>query len=206
MKPIDFVGILWYCIIYYRYTLVTLAKTGVSDCLGGNGLFFARKPKYKICVPVCCRRRTAIILKKSQSKKKQVLPESGMTDKELKRLSRSELLELLLQQTKEVERLTIQLEKTEKMLCNRYLQVQKAGDLANAVLAINGVMTSAQEAAQQYLDNIQQMEKDTSVRCAKMLLAARREAARILKEAKETAAVSRPRAGSVQAPPERKNR
>jgi len=160
-----------------------------------------QKAKYrKLCITVRHKRRPAIIFRKKQSTKKQVPRESGMTEKELRHLSRPELLELLLQQTKEVEQLTEQLEKTERMLRNRYLQIKKAGDLANAVLEINGVMTAAQAAAQQYLDNMAQMEKETSARCERMLLAARREAARILKEAREAAAVDRMGTGAVRTP------
>ena len=92
-----------------------------------------------------------------------------MTEKELKKLSRAELLELLLIQTKETERLTKKLEKMESKLADRYLQMEKAGDLAHAVLEINGVMAAAQAAAQQYLDNIVQMEQETIRRCEEML-------------------------------------
>lgn len=100
-----------------------------------------------------------------------------MTDKTLKRLSRSELLELLLAQTREREAL-------EKKLEDRQLQIEKAGDIAHAVLEINGVMNATQAAAQQYLDNIARMEQVTKLRCEKMLHEARMEAARIRKEAK----------------------
>ena len=92
-----------------------------------------------------------------------------MTDKELKRLSRAELLELLLAQTKETERLARELEKAEQMLADRQLQVKEAGDIAHAALAVNGVMEAAQAAAQQYLDNIIRMEQETRLRCKKTL-------------------------------------
>lgn len=102
-----------------------------------------------------------------------------MTEKELKRLSRAELLELLLLQTRETERLVKRLEKADKMISERYLQVERAGDLAHAVLEVNGVMEAAQEAAKQYLENIARMERETAQRCEKMLAAAREEAQRI---------------------------
>lgn len=92
-----------------------------------------------------------------------------MTEKELKRLSRSELLELLLVQTRETERLTKKLERAEKLLSNRQLEMEKAGDIAHAALAINGVMEAAQAAAQQYLDNIKRMEQETRLRYEKIL-------------------------------------
>lgn len=110
-----------------------------------------------------------------------------MKEKELKRLSRAELLELLLVQTKETERLRKKLEKAEEELADRHLRVQKAGDLAHAALEINGVMEAAQAAAQQYLDNIAQLEKETKLQCEKLLSEARREAAQIQKSAPKPA-------------------
>lgn len=99
-----------------------------------------------------------------------------MTDKELKRLSRSELLELLLVQTRERERLEKELEEARKMLEDRQLRIDKAGDLAHAALEINGVMEAAQAAARQYLENIERMERQTRQRCDEMLIKAAMEA------------------------------
>lgn len=106
-----------------------------------------------------------------------------MTQKELKRLSRAELLELLLVQTKETERLMKKLEEAEKLLYQRELKLQNAGDLAHAVLEVNGVMEAAQAAAQQYLENIAAMERDTKAKCERLLEEARREAERIRRQA-----------------------
>ena len=101
-----------------------------------------------------------------------------MTEKELKRLSRSELLELLLLQTRETERLQKKLEAAEKQLADRNLCLEKAGDIAHAALEINGVMEAAQAAARQYMDNIARMEQETAQRCEKMLRYARQEVER----------------------------
>ena len=105
-----------------------------------------------------------------------------MTDKELKRLSRSELLELLLIQTRETERLTKKLEAAEAMLADRQLKLDKAGDIAHAVLEINGVMEAAQEAARQYLDNVKRMDAEASQRAEQLLNNARAENDRSWKE------------------------
>lgn len=106
-----------------------------------------------------------------------------MTEKELKKLSRAQLLELLLAQTREVEHLREKLEKAEKLLVDRHIRVLEAGDLAHAVLAVNGVMEAAQAAAQQYLDNMTSMEEQTRIKCDQMLEDARKEADRIREEA-----------------------
>lgn len=100
-----------------------------------------------------------------------------MTVKELKKLNRAELLELLLVQTKEMEKLRAQLEETQAQLAERRLKLQHAGDIAAAVLAVNGVMEAAQAAAQQYLENMAAMEAETRAKCDRMIADARREAA-----------------------------
>ena len=102
-----------------------------------------------------------------------------MREKELKKLSRAELLELLFQQTRQTEQLEKRLKKAEALLSERYLKIHEAGDLANAVLVINGVMEAAQAAAQQYLENIQKMEEQTREECENLLAQAREEARRI---------------------------
>lgn len=122
-----------------------------------------------------------------------------MTTKELKRLTRAELLELLLAQTRESERLKERLEEAEAQLADRRIRLEKAGDLASAVLAINGVIDAAQAAAQQYLDNIAAISRDTKVSCNNMTAEtmvecdrmrdeARAECERMLSEAKTEAA------------------
>lgn len=80
-----------------------------------------------------------------------------MTDKELRRLSRSELLEMLIAQTEENDRLKIRLEQAEAQLRDRRIVIDKAGSIAEAALALNGIFQAAEAAAQQYLENIQRI-------------------------------------------------
>ena len=56
-----------------------------------------------------------------------------MTDKDVRRLSRSELLEMLIAQTEENRQLKIRLERAEAQLRDRRIAVEKAGSLAEAV-------------------------------------------------------------------------
>ena len=106
-----------------------------------------------------------------------------MKEKELKYLSREELLELLLVQTKENEKLRQKLEKAEAELSERRIKIEKSGTLAEAVVGINGVMEAAQAAAQQYLDNAVRIEEETREKCRKILEDAEYEAV-ILKKKK----------------------
>ena len=106
-----------------------------------------------------------------------------MTSKELRRLSRADLLELLLAQTRETETLKKKLQEAEEELENRRFRMSNAGSLAEAMVEINNVMAAAQSAADQYLENIAAMEAETRQKCEKMLQAAAQEARKILENA-----------------------
>lgn len=80
-----------------------------------------------------------------------------MTDRELKKLSRAELLELLLQETQENERLRKQLDKAQTLMESKVIKIENAGSIAEAALALNGVFEAAQKAADQYLENVRRM-------------------------------------------------
>lgn len=83
-----------------------------------------------------------------------------MTDRELRRLSRGELLELLLSQTREVESLRAQLREAEEKLRSRELTLASAGSIAQAAMELNGVFEAAQRAADQYLENVRRLHPD----------------------------------------------
>ena len=104
-----------------------------------------------------------------------------MKEKDLRHLSREELLELLLIQTKETERLEKKLEEVETELNERRIGIEKSGSLAEASVRINGVFKAAEAAAKQYLENIAMMKKETIEKCKKILEDAEYEAERIRK-------------------------
>lgn len=83
-----------------------------------------------------------------------------MTDKELRRLSRAELLEMLLAQTEENERLRKRLVEVERSLDDRRIEASRAGSLAEASLRLNGVFRAADEAANQYLENVRRLARE----------------------------------------------
>lgn len=107
-----------------------------------------------------------------------------MTTKELKRLTRAELLELLLAQTKESEQLKERLYDAQMKLADRQLRISEAGDLAQAMLTVNGVMDAAQAAARQYLENIAIMEQEARAACERMNVETRDDCAQMRAETK----------------------
>lgn len=113
-----------------------------------------------------------------------------MTEQELKKLSRADLLELLLRVSEENEQLRQQLQDAQKRLASRQLEVDKAGSIAEAALRLNGVFAAAEAACAQYVENVQRlsgrqaqicerMEQQTRARCAQMLAQAQAEAAQM---------------------------
>lgn len=80
-----------------------------------------------------------------------------MTEKELKKLNRKQLLELLLEQTKRADRLERQLRFARAKLARRTIEESEAGSIAEAALRINGVFEAAQAAADQYIQNVKRL-------------------------------------------------
>lgn len=80
-----------------------------------------------------------------------------MTDKELRKLKRSELLEMLIEQQKELIEVKKQLEEARAQLESRDIAISRAGSIAEAALQLNSVFEAAQKAADQYLENIRRL-------------------------------------------------
>lgn len=91
-----------------------------------------------------------------------------MTDQEMRKLSRKELLEMLLEQTKRAEALQEQVRELTEKLENRTLALTEAGSIAEAALRLNGVFEAAQQAADQYLANIRQKSEEIEERCRRL--------------------------------------
>lgn len=123
-----------------------------------------------------------------------------MTDLELKKLSRSDLLELLLEQAKEIERLRSELNQAKHELSERKIKLDKAGSIAEAALQVSGFFEAAQEACALYQNNVAQlyqrqemicvqMEKDAQRRCDKMEQETRQKCDEMLSETKKLAEI-----------------
>lgn len=106
-----------------------------------------------------------------------------MTDKELKRLRRAELLEMLLTQVKENGELKARLGEMQAQLDDRRIMINEAGSIAEAALRLNGVFQAAETAAAQYLENIRMLSGKEEVVCQRMEEEARKKAETIRAEA-----------------------
>lgn len=83
-----------------------------------------------------------------------------MTDRDLRKMNRKELLELLVEIEKENEDLRARVQEQQAQLQSREIRIKEAGTLAEAALALNGVLEAADRAAALYLENLK--------RCAEM--------------------------------------
>ena len=111
-----------------------------------------------------------------------------MTDKELKKLSRSQLLEMLIAQSEENEKLKKSVSELQERLQNREIQITEAGSMADAAIKINRVFEAAQAACDQYLESVRNSDTITVTmryepEAEKMLAQAAQDAERIRSEA-----------------------
>lgn len=85
-----------------------------------------------------------------------------MTEKQIRQLSKAELLELLITSRRENESLRRELAEKEELLHKREIIIENAGSLAEACLSVNRVIEAAQSAADQYLENVKRMADEQS--------------------------------------------
>ncbi len=110
-----------------------------------------------------------------------------MTDKEFKRLSRAQLIDIIYQLQLKQEELTAENERLTRELNDKRLRVSQAGNIAQAALEVHNVMRAAQDAADHYVEEIMHRADQEQER---MLKEAKAEAARIIENARQKAAQS----------------
>ena len=89
------------------------------------------------------------ILKKKEDKANK---ESG--DKDLTKLKKKEILEIMVRQGEEIDRLNARIVELEKELEENKIEKDKVGSIAEASLAVTKVFEEADKAARIYLENI----------------------------------------------------
>lgn len=82
-----------------------------------------------------------------------------MNGKELRRLRRKDLLEILLEQTRRIEELELELEKTKEKLNDKKILLSNVGSLAEASLKLSDIFKAADEAIAIQIKNIEEMAK-----------------------------------------------
>ena len=80
-----------------------------------------------------------------------------MDEKALRKLKRKDLLQILVNQSREIDRLESELKKAWDKVAEREIRVSRCGSLAEASLAIYSVLENAQKAADLYVENAKRM-------------------------------------------------
>ena len=108
-----------------------------------------------------------------------------MIGKELKRLSRRELVEIIYQMKKNEQEKQAQIATLEDALQEKRIRISVAGSIAEAAVDITNVFSVAQTTADLYLREIACMKEDAEQECARMLEEARKKVEKILADGKK---------------------
>lgn len=80
-----------------------------------------------------------------------------MKKRELRKMNRRMLLEMLLEQSKEMERMEKELNEAKRQLEERRILIEESGSIAEAAMKLNHVFAAAQGAADLYLENVRRL-------------------------------------------------
>ena len=98
-----------------------------------------------------------------------------MTDQELRRLSRADLIDIIYTLQQQKEQAEQQLTQAQAQLQDRQLRLANAGSIAEAALSLNGVFDAAQAAADQYLQAVRTSAAETQAQKEQILADAERQ-------------------------------
>lgn len=114
-----------------------------------------------------------------------------MTDKEFRKLKRSDLISIIYEYQKREDEFTEQIESLKSELENKNLKIEKAGSIADAVVGLNNIFETAQKTADEYLEQVRLANEDTEKKAAEIIknaeAEAEKKAAEIIEKAKKEA-------------------
>lgn len=90
-----------------------------------------------------------------------------MISKELKRLSRRELVDIIYQLKKNEQEMQEEIELLKNELQDKRIRISTVGSIADAAMSVTNVFSAAQMTADLYLREISCMREDTEKECAK---------------------------------------
>lgn len=111
-----------------------------------------------------------------------------MSQSDLKKMNRKQLLELLLKQTERADQLQQQLEEAERKLNDKIKIEKESGSIAEAALKISGVFEAAENAAKLYLENIKLANEQSAANVKKVEDALKRRVSNMLEETEKRCA------------------
>lgn len=108
-----------------------------------------------------------------------------MAEKELKKMSRAELIEIIYALKKNEEVLKAENAALQEKLNDKTVKIQQSGSIAEAVIVLNGIFQKAQDTADQYIQSVQCAQESAKAETERVLTEAQGTAERIVKEAEE---------------------
>ena len=105
-----------------------------------------------------------------------------MTDRELQKLSRADLLEMLVDLSEELDRVKQQLQAAEEKLNNRQIMIDKAGFIAESALQLIGSLETTGNASEQTAETIRKFNERQEEICRRIEWECREKAKRRLEE------------------------
>lgn len=89
-----------------------------------------------------------------------------MTEKELKKMSRLQLLQIMYDQSAEIDKLQEKVKKLEQTLEERQTMSKETGSIAEVSSKLNGIFQETQKVTNQYIENIKMQYELTQKNCA----------------------------------------
>ena len=111
-----------------------------------------------------------------------------MPDRELRRMRRAELVEIILALKQTEDRLRAENAALSAQLQERQIHIENAGSIAQAALELNKVFEAAQAAADEYVASVRAANKNTDAAAHALRAQAEAEAEQILAQAQTEAA------------------
>ena len=103
-----------------------------------------------------------------------------MISKELKRLSRRELVDIIYQLKKNEQKMQEEIESLKNELLDKRIRISTAGSIADAAISVTHLFSTAQMTADLYLREISCMKENTEKECEKKIEDAEKKVKKIL--------------------------
>ena len=110
-----------------------------------------------------------------------------MTDKEFRKLKRSDLIAIIYEYQKKQEELVKEIGELRAQLESKNLKISKAGSIAEAVVGLDLLFETAQKTADDYVEQIRLANEEAEKKAAGIIKQAEKEAADIISKARDKA-------------------
>ncbi len=107
-----------------------------------------------------------------------------MTDKEFRKLKRSDLIAIIYEYQKKQEELVKEIGELRAQLESKNLKISKAGSIAEAVVGLDLLFETAQKTADDYIEQVRLANEEAEQKAAEIIKQAEKEAAEIVSKAR----------------------